>query len=378
MADNVTADPGSGGDTFASDDIGGVQYPRTKVTWGADGTATDTAAGAAALPIQDGGNSITVDGTVTVNLAAGTNNVGDVDVLSIAAGNNNIGDVDVASIAAGNNNIGDVDVASVVPGVAATNLGKAEDAAAASADVGVVALAVRRDSAVVGSDTDGDYSTLNVDANGKLWVNAGGVTLTVASHAVTNAGTFATQVDGAALTALQLIDDPVLTDDAVFTPATSKVMMAGFHADEVSIDSLDEGDAGAARMTLDRKQIVTIEPHTSGGALVYRSLDLDEGTLEVVKNSPGNVYAIWVTNTATTTRWIKFYDATSGTAGTGTPVITFGIPGNTSDDISGGLGIGSLGITFTTGICVGATTGVADNDTGAPGTNDVIVNIFYK
>ena len=51
-----------------------------------------------------------------VALPAGTNNIGDVDVLTlpaIPAGNNNIGDVDVASIAAGNNNIGDVDVASL-------------------------------------------------------------------------------------------------------------------------------------------------------------------------------------------------------------------------------------------------------------------------
>ena len=50
------------------------------------------------------------------SIAAGTNNIGDVDVLTlpaIPAGNNNIGDVDIASIAAGNNNIGDVDVASL-------------------------------------------------------------------------------------------------------------------------------------------------------------------------------------------------------------------------------------------------------------------------
>jgi hypothetical protein len=49
---------------------------------------------------------------------------------------------------------------------------KAEDAAAVSADKGIMALAVRRDSAASSSGTDGDYSTLNVDANGKLWVNA--------------------------------------------------------------------------------------------------------------------------------------------------------------------------------------------------------------
>jgi hypothetical protein len=37
MADNVIANPGSGGATFATDDIGGVQFPRTKIALGADG-----------------------------------------------------------------------------------------------------------------------------------------------------------------------------------------------------------------------------------------------------------------------------------------------------------------------------------------------------
>lgn len=57
--------------------------------------------------------------TVISALPAGTNNIGDVDVLSlpsIPAGSNNIGDVDVLtlpSIPAGSNNIGDVDIASL-------------------------------------------------------------------------------------------------------------------------------------------------------------------------------------------------------------------------------------------------------------------------
>jgi hypothetical protein len=40
MADNFNFTPGSGG-TGAADDIGGVLYPRVKVTYGADGSATD-------------------------------------------------------------------------------------------------------------------------------------------------------------------------------------------------------------------------------------------------------------------------------------------------------------------------------------------------
>lgn len=49
----------------------------------------------------------------------------------------------------------------------------AEDAAHVSGDQGTVALAKRTDAAAVSSGTDGDYSTLNVDGSGRLWVNCG-------------------------------------------------------------------------------------------------------------------------------------------------------------------------------------------------------------
>lgn len=141
-----------------------------KLEFGADGTRTPVAAGASALPIQDGGNSLTVDGTVaitgavdvtgstvaavvsgTVTANAGTNlntsalaleaggnlaaavaslavldNIvagaeAQVDIVAaLPAGNNNIGDVDIASIAAGDNNIGNVDVVTLPALVAGT------------------------------------------------------------------------------------------------------------------------------------------------------------------------------------------------------------------------------------------------------------------
>jgi len=67
--------------------------------------------------------------------------------------------------------IGDVDITSIVPGAAATNLGKAEDAAHSSGDVGVMALGVRKDTPVATAAAD-DYTPLQTDAAGRLWVNA--------------------------------------------------------------------------------------------------------------------------------------------------------------------------------------------------------------
>mgnify|MGYP007082276060 CR=1 FL=1 len=51
MADNFVSNPGSGGSTFAADDISSVLHPRVKVEWGADGVASDAAV-AAPLPVQ--------------------------------------------------------------------------------------------------------------------------------------------------------------------------------------------------------------------------------------------------------------------------------------------------------------------------------------
>jgi hypothetical protein len=52
VADNYTANAGSGGQVFASDDIGGgVQVPRVKETWGPDGTMNDVSL-VTPLPVQ--------------------------------------------------------------------------------------------------------------------------------------------------------------------------------------------------------------------------------------------------------------------------------------------------------------------------------------
>lgn len=120
-----------------------------------------------------------------------------------------------------------------------------------------------------------------------------------------------------------------------------------------------------------------LAPLATGGCTIFRSIDLDE-TEEEVKGTAGTVYGVWFSNTATSTRFLKFYNATAAsvTVGTTTPVLTLALPGNASDDISGVFAI-AQGIAFGTAITVAATTGVADNDTGAPGANEVLVNIFY-
>lgn len=59
-------------------------------------------------------------------------------------------------------------------------------------------------------------------------------TLSVAAHAVTNAGTFAVQVDGDALTSLQLIDNIVRLEDSAHSTGDAGVMMLAVRQDSQS------------------------------------------------------------------------------------------------------------------------------------------------
>lgn len=64
-----------------------------------------------------------------------------------------------------------------------------------------------------------------------------------------------TSLSTGALTIGAVDNNEALVDDAAFTPATSKVIPIGFFADETATDSVNEGDIGAPRMTLNRRPI---------------------------------------------------------------------------------------------------------------------------
>ena len=75
--------------------------------------------------------------------------------------------------------------------------------------------------------------TVTIQEAAAMDVSAATVTVDLgANNDVINLGTFAVQEDGAALTALQLIDDAIYADDAAFTLTTSKVAAIGAIRDD--------------------------------------------------------------------------------------------------------------------------------------------------
>lgn len=117
---------------------------------------------------------------------------------------------------------------------------------------------------------------------------------------------------------------------------------------------------------------VQLDAQTANGASPYRNLDLGT-TGQVVKASAGNLYAVHAINTNASARYLKIYNKATAASESDTPVFTFSLPQGGSN-----IFLGTAGVSFATGIGVRATTGIADNDTGAPGSNEVVVNLSYK
>jgi hypothetical protein len=220
MADNANATAGDGTIVVAADDIGGVKWQRVKATWGPDGTANDTdVATGKPLPIQvrsatglipvgeptDAKSTATdttsvslisinkqisasaqLSATAAKQPALGTAGSASTDVITVQgiasgtalpASQSGIWTVQPGNTA--NTTAWKVDGSAVtqpisstalVPGTAATNLGKAEDAAHTTGDTGVMSLAVRNNTASALAGTDGDYIPLTTNTRGAIWM----------------------------------------------------------------------------------------------------------------------------------------------------------------------------------------------------------------
>lgn len=101
-------------------------------------------------------------------------------------------------------------------------------------------------------------------------------------------------------------------------------------------------------------------------------------TAIVVKNTSGTVYSVEAFNNGTAVAYVKLYNATTATCGSGTPQVRYLVPFGATSSGAGFSTPNINGDAFGNGIVLCVTTGIADNDTGAPPASTFIVNIHYK
>jgi hypothetical protein len=215
-----------------------------------------------------------------------------------------------------------VDVTRLVPGVTATALGKAEDSPATSGDVGVFVLAVRRDAPTSGAAA-GDYHEIAVDASGKVWVTG-----TFAEDAAHTSGDYGQFVLG-----VQSLTRTSRSADGDYTPLAVDAAGAMFNA-------------------------VVPEANSAWACSNYAALAATSG---VIKNGPGKLYGVTVTNDNAAARYIQFFNLTAVPANGTAPLFTIklGIGAVIQLDFS------MMGKYFSAGICWATSTTGATLTLGA-------------
>lgn len=257
------------------------------------------------------------------------------------------GTVTVNALPSGTNNIGDVDVLSVIPGSGATNLGKARNAAHADNDVGVMALAVRQSSqADLGAD--GDYVPLSIDDDGAVRVAI-----------ISGAGSGGT----------------ASTDDADFT-ATSTSGTPGMGVYESSPTSVTDGDMGIVGITQTRAMRTQVEGGTASIGKAQDSatgathtgaaiMGVRDDALSTITPAEGD-YAFARVNARGAT-WVAIDPAETGS------LIAVGTAGSPSSEV-----ISVQGVTSMTPLEIGPLSRVFDLtlsvDTAAYSSGDVIAD----
>lgn len=410
MVDNITAkaNVGDGTEVIATDEIGGVHFPRTKLVIGADGSNDGDVSASNPMPVEGtvelGATSLAALENVTATVTGSATET----TLALVRG-----DLDLIE-----------------------SYFKAEDSAAVSGDKGLVMLGQRAAADTVTTDADGDYTVLKLDEEGRLKVaskpasysattgtiTANGQTVFVNCERFSNlmihcTGTFSTvnvTFEGS-LNSTNGTDGNWFGVQAVRSNAntiettTGNLSAAPAYAWELSVNALKYFRVRATAFTsgtqtwtyvpgtyatepIPAAQISGTQP-VSGSVTVSGSLTSAGTTTNtpatptadnynsaastnarVIKASAGTLYSIKASNANAAVRYLKLYNtATSPTVGTTVPVLMIPIPATGLADVE----FGALGHRFGTGISMALVTGAADSDTTAVAANDIKVVTSY-
>ncbi len=388
MADNVTLNPGTGGAVVATDDIGGVQFQRVKLTWGADGVADDVSA-ASPLPVAISSVPLPAGAATETTLAALQTLLA---TLSASVGNHNAPFVDGS------------------PGQ--VMLGKRRDS----------------DSTLV---ADGDLNTLNMDEEGRLKVSSkpasypditGDITAIQAAIGTPVAGgTVAGDVSRASNVmalctgtfagvnvtfegSLEAAGDTnwfgvqaVRTNANTIETSTGVLAAQPVYGWEMSVNALKRVRVRCTARTSGTQSWRLVQGTYATEPIPAAQVSATQPVSGTISNTPttptpsnitsaattnatsvkataGTVYSLVASNTGAAAAFLKLYNkASAPTVGTDVPVLTIALPASGTVTVP----FGATGHRFATGIALAITNLAADSDATAVAANQVKVLTAY-
>lgn len=197
-----------------------------------------------------------------------------------------------------------------------------------------------------------------VDASGRITVLQG-----TSPWVVSNGGTFATQVSGFTSWA-----GGTLGAMATYGTSPGAVLVPGVNAFITNTNA--NGRATAANSS----PVVSVAAASTAGAIQPNNT-----TAVVVKGSAGTLFGVQIYGIGSAPAYLKIYNATSATCGSGTPVKRLMIPAaSTAANGAGSNVTFGPGLAFSTGITYCVTTGIGDSDTTAAAASTFLINVDYE
>ena len=248
-------------------------------------------------------------------------------------------------------------------------------------DAGIVRMSANRNLYGTIRDAAGNERGVNVDASNHLQIDiaASSATITVAAHAVTNAGTFVVQEDGAALTALQLIDDVVYSEDVASGAADPGLAVYAVRDDALAANAGVGADGDYLPFRVNNDGALWTQPSAGnlGGCKAFSSVDLDQ-TEEDIATGACTVFSIYAWNLTAAPLWLQIFNTNTVTVGTTAPTFNYMIPANADSDGAGvQIAIPVQGLAFSTALTMAITT-ASGTTNGAPGAGDAGVFVTYQ
>lgn len=295
----------------------------------------NNAAGAAAVNIQDGGNSITVDGTVAVSTNSELGIVTETAPATDTASSGLNGRLQRIA-----QRLTSLITALGSPFQAGGSIGNTSFAATQATGTNLHTVVDSGNIAVTGS-----------------------VTATLASTTIT--GTVAVTDNAGSLT----VDAPVGTpafvrlSDGAAAITTLPVSLA-------SVPSHAVTNAGTFA--------VQTSATSTGGYTPGKLVSAATTNATVIKASAGTLGHISASNVNAAARYLKFYNkATAPTVGTDVPVLTYIIPGNTAG-AGTNIPLPPQGINFSTGISFATTTEATDAGSTGVAVSEIVINYAFN
>lgn len=246
----------------------------------------------------------------------------------------------------------DIAINGIAPGTSATELGKAEDAAHTTGDVGVFMLGVADDNTPTPtSSTAGDYVSPAISSV------TGAIQCSLIQPFQSSAG-----------------GSPIKLEDAAFA-STDAVMLAGLKREDTLASTAADLDVMEQKGNTEGAQYVTDVPDDVNGMTLHGIISAGSDNATAVKASAGTLQYVHACSIDATPVYVKFYNkATTPGCNADSEVARLMVPASQCS----GMALPKNGLVFSTGIGYCIVTGIADTDATAVTANEVLLNIGYK